>query len=157
MPAYEYAVKGLHKVPAQQMGEFFEQLEHSASGLNPESVLDASREEGTLLHDEFEWDNDVAAEKYRLNQAQEMMTCLRIVIAETDDTEERTVYRERGFVSIPGGKSAYVSIRSAMTNDVWREHLMEQARRDMETFCAKYQRLGELAPVIQAMKDIQGR
>lgn len=151
---YEYRVNGLIKAPAQAVGELFETLEHSSVGLSPESVLNASRSEGTLLHDEFEWRDDVAAEKFRLRQAQDMIRNIRIVVEATDDNGEKVVQRERGFISSPGGKSAYVMIASAFKNDEWQAHLMEQARRDMEAFCAKYRRLEQLGPIIIEMETM---
>ena len=152
MAAYEYAVKGLCKAPAQKVGELMEKLERSKNGLTPSSLLEASRKKGALLHDDFDWDDTVAAEKWRLTQAQRIILNVRIVIQQTDS---ESVEKERGFISVPGGKSAYVSLQSAFSNEEWKKHLLEQAKYDMETFIAKYRRLGELAPVIQAMNEVK--
>lgn len=37
------------------------------------AVVDAARDESSLLHAAFEWDDDVAGEKYRLEQARNMI------------------------------------------------------------------------------------
>ena len=152
MAAYEYAVKGLCKAPAQKVGELLEKLEHSKNGLSPSTLLEASRKKGSLLYDDFEWNDGIAAEKWRLSQAQKIIQNVRIVIEKTDTETER---KERGFVSIPGGKSAYVALQSAFSNEEWKNHLLNQAKEEMDMFIAKYSRLNELEPVIQAMKDIR--
>lgn len=157
MAAYEYVTKGLYKAPAQQVGELFEQLQHSETGLTPKSVLDAARAENSFIHDEFEWDNDVAAEKYRLKQAQNMILNVRVIVRETTDQEMRNEWKERGFVCTPGGKSVYVTLQSALNNDEWHKHLMKQAKDEMESFIAKYRRLDELSEVIKAMQDVQAK
>ena len=155
MAAYEYATKGLYKAPAQQVGELFEQLERSETGLTPKSVLDAARDKDSLIHDEFEWDNDIAAEKYRLKQAQSMILNVRVIVRETTDQELRKEWNERGFMCTPGGKSVYVTLQSALNNEEWHMHLMNQAKEEMESFIAKYRRLTELSEVIRAMQDVQ--
>ena len=153
---YEYRVKRLYKAPAQAVGELCEALQESDKGLTPATLLDASRAEGSLLHDDFEWVDSVAAEKYRLSQAQDIIQNV-IIVQESSDEEEREEADKpspvRGFVNIPGGKTAYVTLQNAMSNSEWRNHLLRQAKGDMEAFIGKYRRLEELASVIQAMDE----
>ena len=150
MAAYEYVFKGMYKVPAQTVGEVLEGLERNG-GLTPKTLLDSQRDENAPLHNEFEWDDTIAAEKWRLDQAQRMIQSIRIV--QTDDTEERKAYRERSFVSTPGGRNVYVSMDTAMHKEEYRNHLLEQAKRDSEVYLAKYRRMEELAAVVTAMED----
>lgn len=152
MAAYEYRVKGLYSAPAQAVGELFEKLEKSKAGLTPQSVVDASRDKKSLLHNEFEWDDKIAAEGYRRNQASAIIRNVVVVKATTDEEERRV----RGFVSIPGGTTNYVTIEHALKRDEWREHLMKQAKCDMLEFEAKYRVLTELADVIAAMHRVEG-
>lgn len=149
MAAYEYVFPGLYKAPAQKVGELLEKLEKSGAGLSPETLLAASRPKKALLHGEFEWDDGVAAEKWRLRQAQAIIQSVRVVIQTTDREE-----RERGFVSAPGRQSAYVALETAMGRGEYEAHLFGQAWRDMESFMAKYRRLEKLAPVIRAIDGI---
>ena len=53
----------------------------------------------------------------------------------------------------PGYKGAYVSLDNALNREEWRAHLLKTALRDMDVFTAKYQRLSELAAVVQAMES----
>ncbi len=155
MPAfsYEYKIKGLVKAAPEDVGELFERLEKTEKGLTPSSVLDASREEGTLLHHYFEWDDSIAGEKYRQDQARFLIRNL-IIVEKTDDQQERAETKDRAFVITPGYKSAYVALDNALTNAEWRNHLLKNANRDMEIFTEQYKRLSELADVIQAMKAV---
>ena len=56
----------------------FEQLEQTV-GLTQQTVLDANRPADAPLHNEFEWDDTEAAEKYRLHQAGHLIRSLVIV------------------------------------------------------------------------------
>ena len=151
MAAYKYEFSGnigYHKVSAQTVGEVCEELEKSG-GLSPKALLDASRDEDAPLHSEFTWDDTEAAEKWRLEQARLLISHVRIVMS--DDTQEREAMKERGFVTIPGRQSVYVSLDTALHKEEYRNHLLEQARRDSETFIAKYRRVEELSEVVRAM------
>lgn len=148
--SYEFKLPGLVKASAQDVGELFEQLEASPEGLTPAAVLNASRDEHSLLHNEFEWDDTIAAEKYRYSQARAIIQNLTIV-TKTTDVDEREKQADRAYVSTPGFKGAYVALENALNNDEWRAHLLKMALRDMDVFTAKYKRLSELASVISAM------
>ena len=58
--------------------------------LTPEAVVDAARPEDAPLHEEFEWNDSEAAEKYRRQQARTMIRCL--VRLETNTTPPHRVY-----------------------------------------------------------------
>lgn len=150
---YEYRVKGLYSVQAQVVGEFCEQLEASDGGLTPKTFVDASRNPEIPTHSMLEWDNDVAAEAYREEQAKCIIRNVRIVREEADPED----YQERGFVAVHEGRSAYTTIQKAMSNDEWREHLLKDAKRDMECFKAKYRRLTELTGVIAEMDKVMSQ
>jgi hypothetical protein len=59
-------------------------LERIHGYLSPEIVVDASRPENAPLHPCFDWDNDTAADKFRIVQAYYILRCLR-EIRETAD------------------------------------------------------------------------
>lgn len=154
MAAYEYKVKGLYSVPAQVAGELFEKLEASDTGLTPQAVVDASRPEDAPLHNEFEWRDDVAAEKYRCEQARKMINVVIVKSVDRDEEEEtgKRVY-DRAFVSTPDGIGSYHSLHTTLNNEVWKAHLLMSAKREMEQFIAKYRQIEELAGVVSAISD----
>ena len=148
---YEYTGSlGTHRVSAQTAGEVCEMLSNSEGGLSPQTLLDYSRDESSPTHDEFEWNDEIAAEKYRLKQARNLIIDVRVVKI---DAVQATKEKDRAFVVTPERKSAYVPLQSALDNDAWRESLLKQARQDCEIFTAKYRRLEELAKVTQAMAE----
>ena len=146
---YEFSIQRLHKVEAQVVGEMIEDMHNRGIEVTPEAVLDASRDEDSPTHKEFEWDDTVAAEKYRLEQARELIGHIRII----RDDDPSPDYKERAFVSAPGANHVYVPLQSALGNEGYREHLLKQAKGDCEVFLAKYRRLQELAGVVGEMNE----
>ena len=145
---YSYRVPGLQKVPAEVTGKVCEDLANSEDGLSPRTLLEASRDDDAPLHNEFEWRDDVAAEKYRLSQAQGIIQNLRIVTLQADGSEAM----DRAFVIKPGGTSSYVALQSALSREDWCDHLLEEARRECKSFLGKYRRVKALAGITDAME-----
>lgn len=149
--SYAYHVPGLQKNPVEVVGKVLNELANSNGGLTPKTLLDASRDVNAPLHNEFEWNDGIAAEKYREYQARQII--LNVYVKYSTDEQERE-QQERAYVPVPGGKSAYVSLKAALTNDEWKAHLMEEAKRDMKAFAAKYRRLIELQDLIHEMEAL---
>lgn len=149
--SYAYHIPGLQKNPIEVVSKVLTELAESEGGLTPKSLLDASRDVSAPLHNEFEWNDGIAAEKYREYQAQKIIQ--NVYIRYSTDEEERE-QQERAFVPTPEQKSVYVTLKSALTNDQWKAHLMEDAQRDMRAFAAKYRRLTELQDLIHAMEEL---
>lgn len=149
--SYAYHIPGLQKNPIEVVSKVLNELANSDGGLTPKTLLDASRDVSAPLHNEFEWNDGIAAEKYREYQARQII--LNVYVQYSTDEQERE-QQERAFVPVPGGKSAYVTLKTAMTNDEWKAHLMEEAKRDMKSFAAKYRRLTELQDLIHEMEAL---
>lgn len=146
---YQYRVAGLQRVPAQIAGEMCAELENSESGLTAKSLLDANRPKDAPLHDEFEWNDSAAAERYRLSQAQSIIR--NIVIVRPEASEVQTV---RAFVNVVPHKESrsYMGLARVLDDDALREQLLEQSRRDMIAFTDKYGNLQALSSVIETMR-----
>ena len=46
--------------------------------ITPAAVVERARDDTNVLHDGFEWNNDVAADKYRLNEARNMIRSIPV-------------------------------------------------------------------------------
>lgn len=162
MEEYKYKLQGLFKTPASIAGRVCKNLSETTGGLTPKRLVDASRAKDSPLHNEFEWDDSVAGEKYREEQARQLIK--NIVVVQSDSQMERRIKiekleqekreaAERGFVPTGEKDSRYVTLTAALTNEQWKNNLLKQARKDSEAFVNKYHRLEELAKVIDDMKD----
>ena len=154
MAAYRYsygALSGVFKNHAEVAGKVLQKLKESEIGLTPKSLVDASRDEKAPLHNEFEWDDTIAAEKYRCEQARFI---IRHLIIEEVDMEAPKHVKDRAFVYTGNVKTGYVPLKDALENKTWRKNLLDAAKRDMKYFIDKYDRLEELADVTEPMKQI---
>lgn len=86
-----------------------EQLEENGN-LNPATVVDAARDPASPLHDFFEWDNNAAAEQYRLSQARLLIRRVKIQVTVREIPMD--VMRYVRDPDEPGNYSNIVRVRS---------------------------------------------
>lgn len=115
--------------------------------ITPQNVVDLARNEGSKLHNDFEWDNEIAGEKYRLSQAREMIQLLAFEPKE-ETHEPIRVYH------ISTEKSVYKPIEMIMKNEDEYQSLLKRALAELESFKKKYSTLVELEEVFRAIEEL---
>lgn len=155
---YAWARGSHHKANPQLAGEVCAKLE-SEGGLTPTRLVDASRPEDAPLHDEFEWDDTVAAERYRETQASQVIR--HITTVKVNDEETPVV---RSFVSIQTRdddderiKNTYIGTYRALSEPDTREMVLNRAMSELGSFRRKYATLKELSGVIAAIDEAIGK
>ena len=117
--------------------------------LRPMDVVDFAADPQTALHEKFTWDDDEAAQQYRLWQARVLIrVCVTVF---SDDVEPM-----RAYVSLMEDRQeeggGYRTLITVLRNPKQRANLIAQAKKDMDRFEKKYRLLVELADVITAMR-----
>lgn len=113
----------------------------------PESVLEKARDENTELHKHFEWRDDVAAEKYRLQQARHLIVCMVEIQSESSDDVRRVfeisstpnVYQPRTYFTI--NKEEYAI-------------LLGRAKQELYALKKRYENIAELEEVFDAINNL---
>ena len=149
---YQYKVNGIHKAPAQVAGEVCAALENSSVGLSPKTLLDASRDLNAPLHNEFEWDDSVAAEHYRESQAGAIIRNIYVVKAESNEESPKL----RAFVNAKSNTrpGTYHNVHAALEDEDMKAQLLESAKRECNSFVFKYNTLVEMSDVIAEMRKV---
>lgn len=141
---------------AQIAGEECEKLERDGR-LTPSNLVDASRPDDAPLHDEFEWDDTIAAESFRKVQASSIIRHVVVVTHPKKDVESEV----RKYVPVQyhdddenKRKSKYVCVFKALTEPETREMVLRRAMNELEAFRRKYSDLMELSVVIEAINQL---
>ena len=130
--------------------------------LTPALVVQEARNPEHPLHKRFTWDNDEAAERWRLHQAQVLIRSVNVVIEQTSNAAPIKV---RAFVSqteIHNGletddqpSGVYLPVERVVTDDVLRTAWFQALRRDWERLKAKAGASQEFAQMVLAdMRDL---
>lgn len=148
---YQWKSAACIKASAQEAGLMMEELERTV-GLTKETLLEANRKEGTVLHNEFTWNDTEAAEAYRLEQAKHILSNITIVTGEKNETPVRA------FLSIAqdtGKDRRYESLRVIVSDETKTEKLMQTAIRELTAFRKKYTMLTELKRIFAEIDELQ--
>lgn len=128
-------------VSAQAAGEHIEELDKKFGEVTPQILLDDARPEGSLLHPLYEWNDGVAAEKYRLFQSRRIMS--ELVVVKCDDPVIDVKEPVRAFVSVAKHheKALYRPVVTAMKEEDSREMVISNAKAELEAVDRKYRGL----------------
>jgi len=150
MSKYRFAGH-LSATAAQMLGEHFERLAQKEE-LTPEAIVKDARRESSPIHEFFEWDDAVAATKYRREQARYYLCNLRIEIAETHEIV-------KAFHSIRINKPeepeerSYKHIDLVADNTAWLRQIIERAQRELVTWRGRYRQYSSMATGLEAVLE----
>ena len=124
-----------YSVPAEVVGKQFEKILEEQGSLTNKNVLESAKDESSPIHEIFEWDDTVAAEKYRLTQATKLITNLQIIL----ETEEKEI-KCRAYVNIANDakEGKFIHIESAFQNEDTKDIVLNRAMNELRAFKEKY-------------------
>ena len=149
---YEWKIPK-YRLPAQKAGEELERIERKHGVVTPRNVLEESRPGKAILHDLFEWNDSRAAERFRLEQAQEIIGNIAVVHVVQD--APRTPVRAFMNIIPNDQERGYVSIVRVLTNQEYTRQLLEEALSEFIALRKKYVMLVDLAELFQVIDDFQ--
>ena len=146
--AVSWAKGSVFKADPNVAKDVMDQL--SAEGrLSPLDLVEASRPEDAPLHGEFEWNDTIAAQKWRERTGRIMIAS--IVVTQESEEEKKPV---RAFFNIERGTHEYIPTEVIFSDEAKRERLLDIAKRELVSFKSKYQSLTELAGVMNAIDEV---
>ena len=138
----EWKIKGIYKADAQKVAD-----EIGEGKVTRQAVLEKARDENSELHKCFEWDDGVASEKSRLQQARAIV--VNLVYAPKAKEEEPV----RCF-QITTERCTYQPTKQFLVQENEYQSLLARAKAELESFKRKYATLTELESVFEAMESI---
>lgn len=144
--AVEWKIKGIYKADPQTV---YDEIQEIGDKYTPEQIVEKARDKSTELHKCFEWNNKVAANKYRLIQAQNIIRCL-VVVNET--IEDKPLPMIRAIVSTNTRENMYEPIKITIRNAENFERLKAEALSELEAFRKKYAVIEEIGDIIDELE-----
>ena len=141
----------MYKADAEKV---YREITSLGEKVTPEQIVEYARDESTELHQIFEWDDAVAAEKYRLQQA---MTIIRnIVIVDDRPTNEEPI-TTRAIVNTGERSHEYQTIQRAVSHEDEYKRLLNTALAELLAFKKKYAILsGDLEFIFREIDNLTG-
>lgn len=144
---YQWKLPGLYSIPAQAAGEELDRIYQAHGKLDPADVVEESQREDAPLHGCFEWNDQAAAELYRVGQARGI---IRAVV--TVDDKRPQLDGVRAFVHV---ENVYQPMAVVVRSEDKMRLLMQNALGELDAFRKKYAALSELQSVFTAIDTLQ--
>ena len=123
----------------QIVGDTLADIEDRHGVIDPHTVVDESRPEDAPLHPAFEWCDEIAAEKWRVEQARRVVRSVEII------AEDRNEPTQIAYVNIQS-QGGYVSVATVRSQPDLYEEALQSYRSRLEAAVAQLAKLEELAP-----------
>lgn len=115
--------------------------------LRPRDVVEYARDKSTKLHSRFEWDDDVAAAEFRLEQARRIVRFTVVVLP----NHNKSTHAYVSLTSDRQNKDSYRHIADVMADPLARQHLISQALGEAEAWRKRHATLVELTKIFDAI------
>ena len=135
--------------------------------ITPEIILEDAKRKKSPLHCFFCWDDTAAANEYRRIQASMLIRRIKVTYQTPDDRSVRV----RAFVNViePSDqpepedlevhgvnarpRGIYVDFTTAVKTEDYKDQMIRQCKRDVESFRSKYSAITEASKIIDAMDE----
>lgn len=96
--------------------------------LRPTDVVGAARDPKSVLHGEFEWDDTVAAERFRIDQARTLISSVSVTVVDETRVLQTVAYvrdpdaapHDQGYVRTVDLRDDEAKAREALLNEISR-------------------------------------
>ncbi|HEY2088260.1 MAG TPA: hypothetical protein VGH54_19865 [Mycobacterium sp.] len=124
--------------------------------LEAASVLDAARPPESVLHAQFTWDDEEAAEAHRLNQARSLIRRYKVRVTYQEASGEERDVLVRGFVAASSvgevGRAAGTYLPAAGLSGQARNLLLQRMQREIRSLRVRYGHLQEFWALVDEIR-----
>lgn len=119
--------------------------------LHPALVVNEARDENHPLHDRFEWDDSIAGEAWRRQQAHELIKSVRITYRKADESENsvrafHAVRSEQGYTYEPTEK--------VVADPFTAKLVLADMEREWKALFRRYNEFDEFYAMVRADLDV---
>ena len=151
---YQWRAGYYHKTDPAVAAEVMNGLAEKGE-LDAEHLVEVSRPEEAPLHQEFEWDDTIAATHWRKHQGRNLIGDL-IIVPEIENNEENPSVRAFFKVST---MDHYENTMTLIRSQSGRDSLRDQARKELLSYRMKYHSVlewtGADVGVVQALDELE--
>lgn len=134
---------------ARALGLTLERIRSKRGRWSARALVDAARPKASPVHGLFEWNNSVAAERFRFAQARDHIEHLTVVVV----TERAETVMPVAFSL--GRGDGYTASETVLSSTELRGQLLAQALASAEAWRLRYQYIHELATVFAALDEVK--
>lgn len=122
---------------------------HEHGVLTAPLVVDVARDPKHPLHSRFEWNDELAANSYRVEQARALIRTVRVRYVSESSSQASDSVRAFSSVRTPQGGHAYEPTAEVVRDPVKRKILLADMRREWVSMRRRYQSMEEFWELVK--------
>lgn len=140
---------------AQKYGEAINTIIEGNNGqIDPEDIVEKAKRKNSPLNDFFEWDDEKAANNYRVDQARYLLRSIEVVILRGDTEMNVRAFHNVKIVREDDIKQTFANIEEILSKDELYQQILGQAIKQLESWKNKYSQYKELKGVFDAIENL---
>lgn len=146
-----------YSVPAPVVGKVVHRIVQKHGRCEPEELVRTARPESSPIHKLFTWNDEVAAGKWRTQEARQILRSI-VIREETPDGEnyERPAFVSVGHVAATQDEGGgYRPVDVVMADDRFSEEALRDVMMRLRALRRRYTNLSPLAPVWKALDEVE--
>lgn len=149
------AGRSIAEISAEDVGEELTRIHDKHGQLEPALVVKESRPKSACLHKAFEWNDQAAAEEYRIQQARQIINVVTVVHEDMPASKPLQAFINVTVVNDEDEKARrYVPMRTVVENpDLLAQHL-EHLKKRLKNMRVEHAAFVELRPVWEAIDSV---
>lgn len=137
------------KKDAQEIGEFIERMDIKT----PKNILkEVKKNKECIIYSYLEWDDNKAAEDFRLQQIRNIVNHITIVVKDVDNSLPIRAFHP--VMAESNGKTPiYIDLDMAFSNDYYRIQVISRAKTELQNWRERYRQYDELKEIVFAISS----
>lgn len=135
---------------ATVFGTALDEIKNGTGRYKAAAIVEYARPATSPIHEMFEWNDEIAGEKYRKIQARSYVNDLVVEIV----SNGKSVSMPVAFSFGPG--DGYTDSRHVMETAELRQRLVAQALKEANSWRTRWKHLNELSNVFAAIEEVNG-
>lgn len=152
--------KGIPTEDAEVIGAFIDK-QFGDDPVTPKQMVDAARPKRSEIHGYFEWDDSVAGEQWRMQQARKMLGAIVIVYERPDGSEVKTrafhhvhVVRVDDADDVVDDTRGFVPARVVWSSPELSQAVLADARRQLQAWIARFKEYRDLSDAVSRVQMV---
>jgi hypothetical protein len=143
------------KVDVNIVNDEFVRIKKEKGSLTSRNLLDESTPEDAPVHPYFEWDNNKAADKHRLQQSRDLINGVLVIeVKEDNKTESKSEWVGINVEDMPKNEKQYFSRDELSIESDLKDKYLSELRTKIENIIAKYMSFDPNDEQIKLLKDL---
>jgi hypothetical protein len=136
-----------------------ENIEKKYNGIiTPEIMVKEARNPSNALHNWFDWEDTMAARKWRLHQARVLMGVIKITVNNNLSDKEYRKYLNVTITNDDGeAESVYINTNKVMQDNQLRSQIISKALKEIEYWKRIYEDYREFNLIFQDVEKVKNR